>query len=228
MAKHRVLSFCAIMTGGLFVLVGVTHFLMPRAQLHLASGVSRAFFESLASRPGAFVIHYWAFVLASLSAIGVIIGLGEMLGRGAGLWLRLSSAWAVIGSAVTAVNFDFFRSHALETAGRFASLDPAAQAAVLAGGIRSIDPTSFIGFGLGGIWFITINVAGSRRALFPKALGVLGVFGGVLFELVFLGTLFHVGLLIDIAAGLGAVIVAPTWFICIGVLFLRRTVAIAE
>jgi len=228
MTKHWMLSCCAIVTGALYLASGLTHFLMPRAQLHLASGVSRAFFESLAARPGAFTVHYWAVVLTSLFAIGVIIGLNEMFGSGAGLWLKISGVWAIVGGAVTAVNFDLFRSHALEAARHFAGLDPAGQSALLATGVPTIDPTSFLGFGLPGVWFITINLAGNRRGLLPKALSALGVLGGALFELVFLGTIFHVRLLIDIAAGLGGVIVAPIWFISLGALLLRRAVAVAE
>lgn len=59
-------------TGVLCLVAGVTHFLMPRDQLHLVTGPTSGLFLSFRARRTAFVLHYWAFSLASLLAIGLV------------------------------------------------------------------------------------------------------------------------------------------------------------
>ena len=47
----------------------------------------------------------------------------------------------------------------------------------------------------------------------PMWFGIVGCVGGVSFLLVFVGMLLRVGLLVDISAALGCVVVAPIWSI---------------
>ena len=52
------MAWCAIIMGLAYIIAGITHFRMPREQLHMASGIKPAFFESLNRSSGAFKIHY--------------------------------------------------------------------------------------------------------------------------------------------------------------------------
>jgi hypothetical protein len=56
----------AILVGVGYILVALTHFLMPRAQLRGAFGVRAAFYESLAKASTVFSIHYWLVAISSL------------------------------------------------------------------------------------------------------------------------------------------------------------------
>jgi hypothetical protein len=208
-------AICAFVVGLAFCVIGLTHFLMPRENLLMASGVDRAFFESLASNPIPFAIHYWAFIWASLFGIGVVLGLHKVFRLENSALLTLASAWGIVGLSISAINFGFLQSQALATAVRFADLDPAAQTAILSVGFKNLDPYSLMGFGLVGAWSLTVNVLSLRRRLFPKALALIGCSGALLYEMVFLGTTFHLEVLIDIAAA-GALVVGPVWFIWLG------------
>jgi len=66
-------GLCSIVVGVLYILVGITHFLLPRAQLRGASGVDESFFESLSKNSLVFSLHYWLVVILSLLTFAVII-----------------------------------------------------------------------------------------------------------------------------------------------------------
>ena len=74
MKRTSILRFGAIsafLCGALYLLVGVTHFLLPREQLRGATGVDAAFFESLASSSAVFTVHYWLVVLPAFSPLAL-------------------------------------------------------------------------------------------------------------------------------------------------------------
>lgn len=213
---------CSISAGISYFVIGLTHFLLPREQLQFASGVTRAFFESLASNSTAFVVHYIAFVCASLLGVGIVVGVYGLL-ESKGFWLRLTSVLGVVGFAVTALNFGFLMFQALGLASRFQGLDAAAQNAVLAIGLLSLDAYSLMGFGLVGLWFISVNRGLRQNGLLPRTLALLGAACGVLSESVFLGRVLHTKLLIDIAAA-GAIVLIPVWFIWFGVSLLSGSI----
>lgn len=214
-------AICAGVVGVSYCLVGLTHFLMPRENLLFAKGISRAFFESLTSGSTPFSIHYWAFICASLFGMGVVWGFSEMFRSENSALLKLSSVWGIIGLAVTALNFGFLHHQALATADRFASLDSSVQMTIVVMGFQNLDPYSLMGFGLVGIWSLTVNLFCYRRSLLPKALALVGCGGGMLYEMAFLGTLSHSESLIDFAAA-GAIILGPVWFIWLGLFLLGR------
>ena len=60
------MAWFALAMGVFSVLTGITHFLMPREQLHMASGIQPGFFESLRISSAAFTIHYWAVIASAL------------------------------------------------------------------------------------------------------------------------------------------------------------------
>ena len=224
--SRRVTAFCSILVGILYCIVGLTHFLMPRENLLLATGVSRAFFESLASGSAAFSIHYWAFIVASLLAIGVVSGLSELIGSPKAVLVKLSAAWGVVGFSVTALNFAFMHHQAMALAGRFNGLEPSVQTGVLVTGLHNVDPYSLMSFGLVGAWSLTVNSLGYRWGRLPKALALIGCVGGALYEMVFLGTVMGSEVLIDIAAA-GAMVLGPVWFIWLGLFLVRRRSGVA-
>jgi hypothetical protein len=62
-----------------------------------------------------------------------------------------------------------------------------------------------------------------RANLIPRWLAILGLFGALVNELVFIGMVFHFALLIDLAAGVGGMIIGPVWFIGLGIRMIRAS-----
>ena len=79
MRETRITAIFAFVAAVAAAIVGVSHFMMPREQLHLATGVTQAFFESLGKGSGAFRIHYWSFVVASLASTAVVLGVRRLV-----------------------------------------------------------------------------------------------------------------------------------------------------
>jgi len=71
-----------------------------------------------------------------------------------------------------------------------------------------------------GIFAITINAYLIRYRLVKHILGIISLTGGAFYFLLFLGSLFHVPLMIDISAFFGGVVLAPIWYIGIGFVLL--------
>jgi hypothetical protein len=190
---------------------GITHFLMPREQLHMASGLKKEFFESLNRSSGAFRVHYWAMMIASLAGAAVVLGAGAALGIEEGVLLALLRAGAGFGFMVASLSFGLMLKQALRLANAWTALSAEARQAGKAAGLPNLDPWGVFSFVLVGLWFIVFNVTAVNAGALPMWLGIIGCVGGGGFLLVFLGMILHVGMLVDISAGIGCVVVAPLW-----------------
>jgi len=60
-----------------------------------------------------------------------------------------------------------------------------------------------------------------RSKFLPVWISCIGMLGGVLLQFVFIGTLTHIGLMIDIAAGLGGIVIFPIWLILYGLRYFQ-------
>jgi hypothetical protein len=127
LSNDRLTGWLAVVVALGYGIVGVTHFAMPREQLHFGTGVSQAFFRSLAAGHVAFTVHYWSFALTSLLAMGVVLGLRPEPAGPTPPSLRLARVWALLVLALTAVDFLRLWTRALDLAERFATLSPTAQ-----------------------------------------------------------------------------------------------------
>ena len=205
------MAWCAIAMAVASVAGGVTHFLMPRSQLHMASGLKPEFFESLNRSSGAFRLHYWAIMIASLAAAAVVWGSGVALGIKEGILLSVLRAGAGFGFLVTALSFGLMLKQALRLANAWPDLSEEARQSGRAAGLPNLDPWGVFSFVLVGLWFIVFNVTAVNAGALPVWLGIVGCVGGASYLLVFFGMLLHVGLLVDISAGFGCVVVAPIW-----------------
>jgi len=224
MDNRRLASSLAFLVAAFAIAVGVTHFLMPREQLHLATGASNAFYASLAANSGPFRVHYWSFVVAALANLGLVIAVRSLISEPRSLLYRLTETIAIVGLSVTAIDFALMQSKALSLVDRLPNLDASAQAAVIALGLPHLDPTGLFGFALPGAWLVVFSLEARRTRSITAAVAFLGLLAGLLYASVFLGSVAHLTLVIDLAAGLGGVVVFPVWAVCIG-LVLHRSAA---
>lgn len=207
--------FCAIF----YIVVGITHYLMPQEQLHFSHGARAEFFVSIAKGAMAFHIHYWAFIVASLLAIGVVCGLRTDERRS--LWLKFVRTLAIIGLALTAIDFARMHAQAIRFAGDYINASPVMQDVIIGRGIDRLDAYG-LSFSMLGIWLLTISYSAIRTREWPGWIALMGIFNGVMLQFVLVGTVAHSGLLINMAAGLGGVVVTPILFIGIGTIHLRE------
>ncbi|MCP2619756.1 hypothetical protein NLC35_00705 [Candidatus Aminicenantes bacterium AC-334-K16] len=211
--KSSLITIFALTAALAYLLVGISHFLMPPEQLHFAHGVTAEFFVSLSHEFLAFHFHYWAFILALLFTGGVfsLIQAEETWPR----FYTIARLWAYLGLAV--LTFDFARMHfqAIHWAAGFSSLSSPAKEVLLASGLDRLDPYG-ISFNLIGFFVITLNYLELRSRRLPRWIALLGLAGGLLLQLVLVGTVSHLSLLIDLAAGLGGIVIFPLWLVSFG------------
>ncbi|NOX90698.1 MAG: hypothetical protein GXO77_16990 [Calditrichaeota bacterium] len=218
MISSRTLGIFSILSAIAYLIVGITHFLMPPEQIHFAQGITADFFLSLSKNAAAFHFHYWAFVIASLLAMGVFLGAG--IGESPSYLFKITRMWALLGFAITVLDFSRMHSNAIRLASEFLAYSGTVKASVLAHGLDRLDPYG-IAFSLIGIHIFYLNFSGGRSRRLPEWMAFIGMSGGVLLQFVFIGSLTHIGLMIDLAAGLGGVIIFPLWLIAYGLWHLK-------
>ena len=217
--KHSsVLGFggaAAQTVGILYVLVGVTHFLLPRAQLRGAGAISAVFLQSLSESSLVFSVHYWIVAVLSLLTIAVYLALLSLLRKHLDGPLCWAAALGLVGAALSALDFAYVGVEAPRLARAFSNASPAAQSVLATLGIPHIDPC-FLAWGLMGIFGVAANTAALRHRLLPRALGYIGVIGGVALLLVFAGSLLRSPRTIDAMVGLGGFVIGPVWYLWVG------------
>ena len=211
----------AIAVGVLNLLVGVTHFMLPRAQLRDAGGITAAFYESLSKNSLVFALHYWIVVVLSLLTLAVIVAFLSLFREHRTGPLCWAAVVGFLGAALSTIDFAYVAVEAPRLAKLFMSASPVVQSLLLVVGMPHIDPC-FFAWGLMGLFALTVNSAALRHRLLPRVLGYVGVVGGVLFLLVFVGALSRTAWLIDFAVGLGGLVIGPLWYIWTGFVLRSR------
>ena len=206
---------CSFSVGILYVLVGVTHLLLPRDQLRGAGGVDSHFFESLANNSTVFSLHYWIVVVLSVLSVAVILSLFELLRDHRSVIVTWAVVIGLFGTGLSLLDFAYVGVTAPRLARLFVSAPQEIRSALLISGLRTIDPC-FLSWGLMGIFAFTINAYLYRYKIVKHVLGYIGLIGGVFYFLLFLGSLFQLSLLIDLSAVFGGVVLAPIWYFGIG------------
>jgi len=210
---------CAILVGILYLVVGVTFFMLPAEQQ--PGSAAAEFLKSLAASSTVTVVQYWAFALGALLAIAVVTAVSDLVRSANEGLVRWTSTLANIGFAVVAVGFLIAQNDSPRLAAGFVKVDESAQAALAVMGTRGLDPDGWMGFGTVGLWFLVVNWLAMRGGQLPKGLTYVGLAAGVAYALVVAGNVLSIPVLIAVAAGLGGIIIAPIWYIWTGVV-LRR------
>ncbi len=211
---------CSILLGVTYVVVGIAYVLTPAEQL---SGTIAKFAPSFIASPTAFTILLWACGLGGLIALGAVSAISALVeeeNEGCVRWMR---NLAYLGFGVTAV--EFLRDLAIlpARAAAYEAGDAATKAAMVASdSLVVLDPYEWLKFGCVGLWILTVAVIALRRSLLPKALACLGIAGGILYWVYVAGVTLKVPTLALVGAGLGASIIAPIWYIWVGVILRRK------
>jgi len=79
----------------------------------------------------------------------------------------------------------------------------------------------FLSWALLGIWSLVCNWFALKDKLLPKTICYIGILGSCLYFLVFLGSVVQKQLIVDIAVGVGGLIIGPIWYIWFGLAIKR-------
>lgn len=212
---------CSILVGISYILVGITYLLGPAEQRPGADAA--AFLTSFAQDPLMSILMYWGFALGAVFAIAAVLAVSELvlpLNEG---WVRWTSNLAVIGFAVTALNYFRYLAYYPMLAADYATGDAATKAAVEASqSVVALDPNGWLIFGGVGLWFLVVNLLTLSGNTWPKTLSYIGIAGAIAYLLVVAGYIFQVYILITIAAA-AAIVLGPIWYIWAGLTLQKAT-----
>lgn len=209
----------SILVGISYVVVGITYVLLPPAQK--ATAGTERFFYSVALDATMITIQYWAFALGAIFALAAVPAISERVRSASEGWVRWTNNLALLGFAVTAVNYLRLVTVTPDRAAVFYAGDEATKKAI-SWSQFSLDPNGWLGFGCIGLWVLVMSVLALRTDTLPKFLSYLGIIVAIAYWLVVVGFVFNLETLVAVAAGLGGVILGPIWYIWIG-LRLRQT-----
>lgn len=206
---------CAILIGILYAVVGVAHMVIPMEQ-RAATGDSHGFYLSFAENPVASLVEWNALGTAALLALAVVIAVYRRYARLHPGWMAWTSLLALLGFGTqTIIEFTSIARHQM-VAAAYLEADAAGRAAIAALPIITLDPYGILRFGVTGLWLLSFSLLALRARELPRALALIGVAVGLLFWLLVAGFTLSSELLIIAGALLGGVIMAPIWFIWLG------------
>ena len=212
---------CSILVGISYILVGITYLLVPAEQRPGSSPA--AFLTSFAQNPMMEILMWWAFALGAVFAIAAVLAVSEMvlpLNEG---WVRWTSNLAVIGFAVTALNYFRYMAYNPTLAAAYATGDATAKAAAASSqSVLALDPNGWLIFGGVGLWFLVVNLLALSGNTWPKILSYVGIAGAIAYLLVVAGYVFQMYILISIAAA-AAIVLGPIWYIWAGLTLRKAT-----
>jgi len=215
---------CSILLGATYLLIAVLYLLLP-VELRDAAGIpTGTFLESFAQNPTPLTVRYLTFALGSLLGIAAVLAISDSVRFANEGWARWSSTLATVGFAVNAG--DWFRLLALNPARAAAYVqgDAAIRAALtVPGAIAGLDPAAFLRFGAVGLWILVLSLLALRSGTWPKPLAYLGIAVTIVYWLIVASNFLQIQLFTAIVAGVGLVILAPLWYIWLG-LRLRQAV----
>jgi hypothetical protein len=205
---QRTLALLALCAAASHAAAGVFFFFDPTR--HQPAG-SDAYWQLLATQPWGRLAFLGAFAFTGVFALGLIEPLrrsahdGSALGR----WL---ATLAMLGQAVNAIGYFRLLAGEGRRAAAYATGDAATQAAIRSFSLV-LDPQGWLTFGAVGAFVLWASVAAWRGGGWPKPAALLGSAVALAYVAAWLGLLLNVPALIEAAAGAGAVVLAPIWWV---------------
>ena len=214
-------SVAAILVGILYFVVAAVHMLIPMEQ-RAAVGDAHGFYQSFSQDPTFSLIEWWALGFLALFGIAVVLAVYDRFSSLHAGWVRWTSALAILGYGVGAIiQFTSVGRHPIVAAGYVAG-DASARAAIASQPLLPVDPYSVLRFGIVGFWILVISTLALRSEVFPRLWSYAGIGAGV--ALAFIVVAFMVGseMMIIAGAAVGGILLAPAWFIWLGLLLRRE------
>jgi hypothetical protein len=219
MTLNKLGGLFAILLGISYILIGAIFLMLPADQ---RTG-GDLFYASVVRDPTLINFYYLIFALGAVLALGMLPAVAESVHSQHEGWSRWASNLAYLGFAVTAIDFFRFWSTQDYRASVFVAGDASTRAAIDATA-QGLDPQGWLGFGAVGVWVLVVSLLAMRANAWPRPLSYIGIAVAVLYWLVVVSNVFGIDILLSIVAGLGGVVLAPIWYIWVGMI-LRRSSA---
>ncbi|MFQ6021422.1 MAG: hypothetical protein ACE5NW_01765 [Acidiferrobacterales bacterium] len=175
------------------------------------------FWVVLSQNPTAHLALHWAWAAGGIIGLAAVPAISQLVRAGNEGWVHWGSALAYLGFAVNA------RSHFMEVAFDrkiipiYLQSDPATQKAVhVVAGLALDIPDGLITYGGIGLWVFVVSVLALRTRILPRLLCYVGILTAISYWLGVVGYTFLIQPLVVISIGLGGLILAPIWYIWIG------------
>jgi hypothetical protein len=213
-------AVCAILVGVLYILTAVTWLILPAAQ-QPGSTVSD-FLLSVARDPHRLLLHYFAFIASSVVAIGAVPAISATVREGNEGLVQWVTVLAYLAFSLTIVTYVRYGYNQPLFAASFASAsdlprqwlgDVTRSLAIDAGWVRD---------GGTGLWLLVISVLGLQDRKIPPVLAYLGLVVAGLYWLIVVGFMFQFGGVFGFVATVGGMVLAPIWYISMGLMLRKR------
>jgi hypothetical protein len=212
-------GICSILLGVSIIVVGATYLPLPPEQQQIVGMYTNpgAFLASVAHNFTLLTVEFWAEALGALAGIAVVLAISARVRSANEGWVRWTSTLAIVGLAITAI--DDLRFLAL-TPGRAAAYvqgDAAVKAALTApGALEGLDPHHWLRLGAVGLWVMVVNLLALRARAWPAPLAIVGIGVALVYWLAVAGIVLQIPAALTLVAGLGAIVLAPLWYIWLG------------
>jgi hypothetical protein len=217
--SRPLVGYLAIAVALMLVAISISHVMSPEE--HRLSAGPAVMWPAIAEDARWSRLLSVEWLVAGVLALAVVPAATDGVRRLAPDAARWAAALGSLGFAVHAVSSATELARLEPYAAAFVAGDPSVQAMIAATPVLPLDPYGLLTFGAVGAWLVIISAIGLRGHATPTALHVLGLAAGCLFWLVVPGIVTGTELLITIAAGIGGTVLAPAWFVWIGLRALR-------
>ena len=204
----------AVGLGLVYLLIGITYFMVPPAQL---KGFSAEFWPSLVDAPTWRRIFQFAQALGAALGVAVVLGVREYAQKDEEAWLGWTSVLAYIGYALGIIdNVRSLQLERLQSVIFVGATGPVKDSIIANTALYNLDSMGVLGFGAVGLWVLVSSRTLARAGRIPKGLGYLGIATSLLMAMVVVGYATLNTAFLGLAAGLGGFIIAPAYFIWLG------------
>jgi hypothetical protein len=217
---------CSILAAVTLIAVAVLLPLLPAEQQQDPNtcGCADKYLTSLAHNSTLYIAGLGVLALYCLLAIAAVLAISASVRAVNDGWARWSSTLAIIGLAVNAI--DALRRAALDPASAAAYVqgDAAVKAALtVPSAFLGLDPQGWLKFGAFGFWVLIVSLLALRGGTWPKLLAFVGIGVALASWLVVVTTVTQTQSqsLLAIPGVIGLVILAPIWYIWLGLRLLR-------
>ena len=212
----RLGELSSIFVGVSYILISLTYFILPKEQLSTEGEAFGTFLESLAKSSYVFKLQMWLFALGSMFAIASVLAIYNYFKHLNPAWIHWTSYLAIIGFSIIMIMSFSTQIYIPELAKRYVTSSESVQSVIKTRGFGFND---WMGFSLIGFWMTVVNILGFKNKIWPKFLCFVGFTCGLSYLLVGVGLMLSLSVLISISAGISGFLLAPIWYIIVGVLF---------
>lgn len=209
-----------MLVGLSYAVIGVTQLLLP-PELS-GENTAQSPFMYFDAHQGVLMSQYWAMALGAVFALAVVPAVSATVRDLHEGWVQWSSTLASLGFAVAILDNYWAIALTPARAAAFVTGNEVWRGALtVPGAPQFIDVHGYLGYGAVGVWVLVVSLLALRGARWPRPLALLGIALAIAYFLVVTPLFSEVREVVLLVAGIGGVILAPIWYIGIG-LMLRR------